>query len=100
MTGNEPKCYDKLVDDMANLVDAKREVGWGFGHHFLTGITRIRRFCAHKQELMTTADLKMFQGLVSDDPLLLDDDDEVEVDGEGKHEILTRQLALDMVRLT
>ena len=100
MTGNERKCYDKLVDDMANLVDAKREVGWGFGHHFLTGITRIRRFCAHKQELMTTADLKMFQGLVSDDPLVLDDDDEVEVDGEGNHEILTRQLALDMVRLT
>jgi SNF2 family DNA or RNA helicase len=95
MTRNERKCYERLVNDMANLVNRKKEAGRTFSHHFLTGLIRIRRFCAHKQELLTTDDLKMFRGLVSDHPLEIDDDGD-----EDGHEVLTRQVALDMVQLT
>jgi SNF2 family DNA or RNA helicase len=101
MSGNERKCYEILVRNMADLMAKKQRIGASFGSHFLTGITRMRRFCAHKQELMTIADLKMFQGLAADNPVeLLDDDDEADGEEESGPELLTRQVALDMVRLT
>jgi hypothetical protein len=106
MTGNDRRCYDKLVDDMSALVDAKSRSGARFRGEFLKGLMRIRRFCAHKQDLLAAQDLRLFRGLVAEHPVELDDDDDggggaatAAGGGDGRG-ALTRQVAMDMVRLT
>jgi SNF2 family DNA or RNA helicase len=100
MTGNDRRCYDKLIEGMSELVDRKRSSGSRvFRGDFLKGLMRIRRFCAHKQELLAVEDLDLFQGLVAEHPVeILDDEDEAKEDDGSV--TLTRQVAMDMVRLT